>query len=97
MSVFSSILRFVKSNKITHILIKLFIFSQAYDSVWRDALYAKLKRIGFGGKTLSLIKSMYHNDNIQFLINNHLTDSLYLTQGVKQGKKQVGKNIKNYL
>ena len=41
--------------------------------------------MGFGGKTLQLIKSMYKNDNIQFLINGKYTDSVYLTRGVKQG------------
>ena len=58
---------------------------QAYDSVWREALYVKLSSIGFGGKTLSLIQSMYHNDQIKFLINGHYTESIFLTQGVKQG------------
>ena len=46
----------------------------------------KLEKIGFGGKTLSLIKSMYHNDHIRFLINGSYTEPLWLTQGVKQGK-----------
>ena len=45
----------------------------------------KLCKLGFGGKTLSLIKSMYHNDQIKFLINGHYTESIFLTQGVKQG------------
>ena len=45
----------------------------------------KLKNIGFGGKTLELIKSMYRNDNIRFLINGHYTDPIWLTTGVKQG------------
>jgi hypothetical protein len=58
---------------------------QAYDSVWRPALFAKLTKLGFGGKTLSLIESMYTNDSIRFLINGKYTDELFLTQGVKQG------------
>ena len=61
---------------------------QAYDSVWREALYLKLRRLGFGGKTLDFIKSMYHNDNIKFLINGHLSQPLFLTQGVKQGNNR---------
>ena len=61
------------------------VIMQAYDSVWREALYAKLSWIGFGCKTLSLIKSMYHNDQVKFLINGHYTESIFLTQGVKQG------------
>ena len=58
---------------------------QAYDSVWRPALFAKPTKLGFGDKTLSLIESMYTNDSIRFLINGKYTDELFLTQGVKQG------------
>ena len=54
--------------------------------MWREALYLKLRNLGFGGKTLSLIKSMYHNDNVRFLINGHYSDAIWLTKGVKQGK-----------
>ena len=45
----------------------------------------KLAKLGFGGKTLSLIQSMYRNDSIRFLINGQYSDPLWLTQGVKQG------------
>lgn len=48
-------------------------------------MYLKLKSIGFGGKTLSLIRSMYRNDNVRFLINGHYSDAIWLTTGVKQG------------
>ena len=51
----------------------------------RQILFAKLDRMGFGGKTLSLIQSMYCNDNIQFIINGQYSAPLWLTQGVKQG------------
>lgn len=57
--------------------------------MWREALYAKLQKVGFGGKTLSLIKSMYRNDCIKFLINGHYSAPLWLTQGVKQGKLAI--------
>ena len=33
---------------------------QAYDSVFRDGLYQKLRHIGLGGRTLNIIRSMYH-------------------------------------
>ena len=71
-------LLFLKKNKTK-------LSFQAYDSVWREALYAKLSKIGFGGKTLSLIKSMYCNDSVRFLLNGHYSDELWLTKGVKQG------------
>ena len=45
----------------------------------------KLKRLGFGGRTLKLIQSLYYNDNIKFIINGKYTDPIWLTLGVKQG------------
>ena len=42
----------------------------------------------FWGKTLSLLKSMYHNDSLKFLINGTYSDELWLTQGVKQGENK---------
>ena len=61
------------------------MYFEAYDSVWRPALYAKLEKLGFGGKTLKIIKSMYCNDSLKFNINGKYSESIYLTQGVKQG------------
>ena len=61
-------------------------YLKAYDSVWRPLLFKKLERLGFGGKTIQLIKSMYKNDSLKFLINGHYSDEIFLTQGVKQGK-----------
>ena len=61
------------------------ILLQAYDSVWRAGLFAKLQHMGFGGRVLSLITSMYATDRIRFDVNGHLTSPLWLTQGVKQG------------
>ena len=69
---------------ITHII-------EAYDSVWREALYAKLNNLGFGGKVLKLIKSLYCNDSLNFIINGKYSSSLYLTRGVKQGNNKTHK------
>ena len=38
--------------------------AKAYDSVRRELLYSKLRSVGFGGKVVSLIRSMYYNDSI---------------------------------
>ena len=62
-------------------------------------MYKKLENVGFGGKTLNLIKSMYTNDSLCFLINGHYSDQLWLTRGVKQGlnnqqEKVQPKNVK---
>ena len=61
---------------------------QAYDSVWREALYHKLESCGFGDRTLDLIKSLYCNDSLKFLLNGQYSSDLWLTRGVKQGKNQ---------
>ena len=53
--------------------------------MWRPALFSKLDSLGFGGKTLQIIKAMYKNDSLRFYINGTYTKQLYLTQGVKQG------------
>ena len=59
--------------------------SKAYDRVNREVLYDKLVEHGFGGRTVQLIKAMYNNDCLQFLVNGELTKLLYLTGGLKQG------------
>ena len=53
--------------------------------MWRPGLFAKLSQLGFGGKTLNIIKSMYKSDRISFLVNGHYSDQLWLSRGVKQG------------
>ena len=46
---------------------------KAYDSVDREILYKKLASVGFGGLVLSLIQSMYFNDNIQVRLGDRLS------------------------
>ena len=59
--------------------------AKAYDSVCRELLYTKLRFIGFGGRVVSLIRSMYYNDSIRVSLTHGLSAPLYFTQGVKQG------------
>ena len=59
--------------------------AKAYDSICRELLYTKLSRIGFGGRVLSLIRSMYFNDNVQLTLTTRLSAPLWFTKGVKQG------------
>ena len=63
----------------------MYFFIQAYDTVWRAGLYTKLESLGFGGRTLQIIKSLYVNDSLRFLINGKYSDPLWLLRGVKQG------------
>ena len=59
--------------------------AKAYDSVCRELLYTKLRHIGFGGRVVSLIRSMYYNDCVRVNLSRGLSDPVYFTQGVKQG------------
>jgi len=59
--------------------------AKAYDSVCRELLYTKLRSVGFGGRVVSLIRSMYYNDSIRVSLTQGLSAPLYFTQGVKQG------------
>ena len=52
---------------------------KAYDSVDREILYKKLTSVGFGGLVLSLIQSMYYNDNIRVRLSDRLSDPLWFT------------------
>ena len=63
----------------------IIVLLQAYDSVFRPGLFAKLNDMGFGGRTLSIIKSMYHNDALTFYLNGKFSRKIWLTAGVKQG------------
>ena len=59
--------------------------AKAYDSVCRELLYTKLRNIGFGGRVVSLIRSMYYNDSVRISLDSGVSEPLYFTQGVKQG------------
>ena len=59
--------------------------TKAYDSVNRDILYKKLSSLGFGGRVLSIIQSMYFNDCVQVKIGDRLSAPLWFSRGVKQG------------
>ena len=58
--------------------------AKAYDSVNRDLLYIKLRTVGFGGKVIKLIRSMYYNDSVRVRVQGGLSSALWFTRGVKQ-------------
>ena len=59
--------------------------AKAYDTVCRELLYTKLRKIGFGGKVVALIRSMNYIDCVRVNFAQRLSDPIYFTQGVKQG------------
>ena len=60
-------------------------FSKAFDTVWRDALFYKLLKMGIGGPFAKLLKNMYDKFSIQIALQNGLSDPFHDSIGVKQG------------
>ena len=58
---------------------------KAYDSVDRGVLWKKLGDLGFGGKFLESIKSLYKGDFITCKTNGITTNPVYLRRGLRQG------------
>ena len=63
----------LKSSKLTMSFLDI---QKAYDRVWRKGLYYKMECMGLGGRTLEIIKSLYHNDSLRFVVNGKLTSKL---------------------
>ena len=60
-------------------------FSKAFDTVPRDKLLQKLLNYDIKGKFFNTIKNIYRDDKACLKINNKITDSFDVNQGVKQG------------
>ncbi len=60
-------------------------FRKAFDSVWRDAIFTKLRRLGIGGKYYDLIKNMYSNTVSCVKLPTGLTRGFTTNVGIKQG------------
>jgi len=48
-------------------------------------LWGKLSSLGFGGKYLQTLKSIYAGDSVQCEVNGLLTRPIYLSRGLRQG------------
>ena len=59
--------------------------AKAYDSVDRSVLWEKLRKLGFGGKFLKSIQSMYEGDYVTCQSNGSTTSPVYLGRGLRQG------------
>ena len=52
-------------------------------------LFNKLSEVGLGGKTRTIIQNLYFNDCISIEVNGEFCKKIFLTNGVKQGKKII--------
>ena len=59
--------------------------TKAYDSVDRSVLWSKMRKLGFGGKLLDSIISMYKGDYVTSESNGVTTDPVFLGRGLRQG------------
>ena len=60
-------------------------FSKAFDSIPRDILFQKLLSKGIKGKVFNLLKKIYVNDKSKIKIGKHLSETIRVNQGVRQG------------
>ena len=58
---------------------------KAYDSINRYKLWRKLSSLGFGGKFLASLQSIYANDSVVTTVNGLETRPVFLQRGLRQG------------
>ena len=61
-------------------------YSQAFDTVWRDALWYKMSKAGFKGKFMDVVRNMYENVKSCVFVNGMKSDFFVSLAGVRQGE-----------
>ncbi|XDV43935.1 hypothetical protein PO909_012319 [Leuciscus waleckii] len=76
--------KYINQNK-TKIFACFVDFQKAFDSIWHEGLLSKLLESGIGGKTYSIIKTMYSNNQCAIKIGHKRTEFFTQGRGVRQG------------
>ena len=58
---------------------------KAFDTVWHDGLFLKLKKAGICGKIYQVIKSKYYGSQAKVKCNQFMSDAIDITKRVHQG------------
>jgi hypothetical protein len=58
---------------------------KAYDSVWRDGLWYKLREKGVRGRVLQTLRALYASSSSRVAVNGGLSDPVAIEKGVAQG------------
>lgn len=72
-------------NHNKHILVLFLDFSKAFDTINHEILLNKLQDIGIRGITYNLFKSFLEGRTTSVKINNIISNSVEITQGIPQG------------
>ena len=62
-----------------------FDLSKAFDRVWKEGLLLKVRRSGIGGKMFTWIKSFLYKRSARVALDNQLSVSVKMREGVPQG------------
>ena len=69
-----------------HDLYHVFLdFKEAFDRVWRAALWATMKKYNINGNLIRIIKNLYNKAISAVLLNSSIGDWFRTTAGVRQG------------
>ena len=60
-------------------------FKKAFDSINHNYIQKVLKNFNFGVEICDWVKLFFNNREGRILMDGHLTDKIYLQQGVPQG------------
>ena len=64
---------------------------EAYDNVWRDALWAKLATAHDNSTEVNRARALYLHMDAQIVENDFASDTVELKQGIPQGGPRSGK------
>lgn len=74
----------IKHEKTSAILVSLDA-EKAFDSVGWDYLYQVMEKFGFCKKFIQCIKTLYSSPTARIKINGHLSETIHLQRGCRQG------------
>ena len=81
-------LRTLINKYVRHYKLKLYCcfvdFRKAFDSVWRDGLFYKLRKLGVGGNMYKVLRNMYNETESCVKLPGGLTQYYSTTAGIKQ-------------
>ena len=73
------------SSKQKKVHVSFLDLQKAYDSVDRQVLWSKLRKLGIGGKFLDSLTSLYSGDFVTSTVNGVTTNPVFLGRGLRQG------------